>query len=196
MQGRSSVPERAGRIVTYLWLLAILAMGVQWLRDPATFSQEAMAEFMQQWGAWAFGGFVAVTLVRGFFFIPSTPVILAGGMLFPGSPTAVFLVSIMGIVLSASVIYSMPGLGRYDELLEQKYPEKIVKVRGHLVKPYAFWVVVAWSFFPLVPTDVICYVAGLVQMSYRRMMLALLLGEVPLVLSYILLTQGVQGLLG
>ena len=196
MRGRLSLPERAGRVVTYIWVLAIVVVVVQWLRDPASFSQESMAELMQQWGAWAFAGFVAMSLVRGLFLIPSTPVILAGGMLFPGSPAAVFLVSIVGVVLSASVIYSMPGLGRYDELLERKYPEKIVRVRAHLVKPYSFWFVAGWSFFPLVPTDVICYVAGLVQMSYRRMMLALLLGEVPLVLSYVLLTQGVRGLLG
>jgi len=193
---RVGVPERVGRVATYIWLFAIAAMAVQWLRDPSAFTQEAMAEFMQSWGPWAFGTFVAVSMVRGFFLIPSTPVILAGGMLFPGSLMAVFLISMAGIVLSASVIYLMPGLGGYDEMLERKYPEKIVRVRGHLVRPYSFWIVVGWSFFPLVPTDVICYAAGLVHMSYRRMMLALLLGELPLVVSYLVITQRVYGLLG
>lgn len=155
-----------------------------------------MADVIQAWGPWAFGTFVAVSLARGFLLVPSTPVILAGGMLFPGSPAAVFVVSMAGIVLSATLIYLMPAFGGYDDLIERKYPEKIVRVRTHLVRPYAFWIVIGWSFFPLVPTDVICYGAGLVQMSYRRMILALLLGEVPLVTGYLLITQRVHGLMG
>lgn len=193
---RANVVARIGRVVTYVWILAIATAGVQWIRDPSVFTQEAMADVMQAWGPWAFGTFVAVSLIRGFFLIPSTPIILAGGMLFPESPAAVFLVSMVGIVVSATLIYLMPGLGGYHDLLERKYPEKIVRVRTHLVKPYSFWIVFGWSFFPLVPTDVICYAAGLVQMSYRRMILALILGELPLVAGYVFITQGVHGLLG
>jgi uncharacterized membrane protein YdjX (TVP38/TMEM64 family) len=187
-----SLPERAGRIATYLWLLAVAVVLALWLRDPSLFTPESIADLMRSWGPWVFAGFVGVALVRGLFLVPSTPVILAGGILFPGSLVTVFLISLAGVVLSASVIYLMPGLGGYDDLLERKYPETIRRVRPHLEKPRAFWVVAAWSFFPLVPTDVICYVAGLVQMSYWRMMLALLLGEIPLVVGYLVLTQRVR----
>jgi uncharacterized membrane protein YdjX (TVP38/TMEM64 family) len=190
-----SVPERVGRVATYLWFLAATVALVIWIRDPSVFTQESMAEWMLGWGEWAFWGFVVVALGRGLFLVPSTPVVLAGGVLFPDIPLAVFVFSMAGIVLSATVIYLLPGMGGYDALLERKYPDKIARLKVHLVKPHAFWVVAGWSFFPFVPTDVICYVAGLVRMSYRRMILAMILGEAPLVLGYLLLTQRVHGLL-
>ena len=87
-------------------------------------------------------------------------------------------------------------MGGYDDFLERRYPEKIARVKTLLAKPYAFWAVVGWSFCPFVPTDVICYAAGLLRMSYRRMIGALLLGEVPLVLGYLFLTQLALDLLG
>lgn len=167
-----------------------------WVSRPELFTEEAMADLMGGWGPWAFGGFVLVSLLRGLVLVPSTPVILAGGILFPDALLQVFAISMLGIVLSATLLYLMPGLGGYDDLLERKYPEKIAKVKRQLVKPRAFWFVVAWSFFPLVPTDVICYAAGLVQMPYRRMISALVLGEIPLVLGYLFLTQQVLGWLG
>ncbi len=188
--------ERMGRIVNYLWVLAAVVVFVLWLQDPGLFSQESMAARIESWGPWVFGAFIGVSLVRGLFLVPSTPVILTGGMLFPESLPTVFVISMVGIVMSATVIYLLPGVGGYDDLLERKYPEKIARVKTLLVKPHAFWVVVGWSFFPFVPTDVICYVAGLVGMSYRRMIFALLLGEVPLVLGYLFFTQRARGLLG
>jgi len=190
------VTERTGRVATYVWVLAATLVALLWFRDPSLFTKESIAGIVENWGPWALAGFVAVSLIRGLFLVPSTPIILAGGMLFPDMLPAVFLISIAGIVLSATVLYRMPGLGGYDELLERKYPAKIARVKGHLVKPYSFWLVVGWSFFPLVPTDVICYAAGLVQMSYRRMIFALLLGEIPLVLGYLFFTQQVSNLLG
>ncbi len=188
--------ERIGRIVNYLWVLAALVVFVLWLQDPGLFTQESMAARIESWGPWVFGAFIGVSLVRGLFLVPSTPVILTGGMLFPESLPTVFVISMVGIVMSATVIYLLPGVGGYDDLLERRYPEKTAHVKTLLVKPHTFWVVVGWSFFPFVPTDVICYVAGLVGMSYRRMIFALLLGEVPLVLGYLFLTQRALGLLG
>ena len=162
--------ERIGRILNYLWVLMALVVFVLWLQDPGLFAQESMAARIESWGPWVFGAFIGVSLVRGLFLVPSTPVILTGGMLFPESLPTVFVISMVGIVMSATVIYLLPGMGGYNDLLERKYPEKIARVKTLLVKPHAFWVVVGWSFFPFVPTDVICYVAGLVGMSYRRML--------------------------
>ena len=192
----ASVPERVGRIVNYLWVLAALVVFVLWLQEPGLFTQESMTARIESWGPWVFVGFIGVSLVRGLFLVPSTPVILTGGILFPGSLPMVFVISMVGIVVSATVIYLLPGAGKYDDLLERRYPERIASVKTLLVRPYAFWSVVGWSFFPFVPTDVICYAAGLVGMPYRRMISALLLGEVPLVLGYLFLTRRAYGLLG
>jgi len=190
------ISERAGRVFTAIWLLFVAAAVIYGIRNPDLFTQDSMVRLMERWGALAFGGFILISLVRGFFLVPSTPIILAGSMLFPTSLVAVFFVSMAGIVVAASALYHMPALGGYDALLERKHPEKIARLKTHLVKPSAFWVVVGWSAFPFVPTDVICYAAGLVQMSYRRMIFAVILGEVPLVVGYLVLSQRVQEMLG
>ena len=51
-------------------------------------------------------------------------------------------------------------------------------------------IVIAWSFFPLVPTDVICYVAGIVKMPYRYLILGVLIGEVVLIYLYVFYGTG------
>lgn len=188
--------ERTGRIITFAWLTAVVAAVIYGIWNPTFFTEESMARVMEAWGGWAFAGYVAISLVRGFFLVPSTPIILAGAILFPSALPAVFVVSMVGIAVAGSALYHMPALAGYDDLLESKNPEKIARLKIHLVKPGAFWFVVGWSAFPFVPTDVICYAAGLVQMSFRRMMFAMLLGEFPLVVGYLILSQRVQGLLG
>jgi uncharacterized membrane protein YdjX (TVP38/TMEM64 family) len=72
-------------------------------------------------------------------------------------------------------------------LLEHKYPDKIAMLREKMHGKYSFWIIAGWSFFPLVPTDVICYVAGMVKLSYKRMVIPLLIGEIPLVTTYVFL---------
>lgn len=72
-------------------------------------------------------------------------------------------------------------------MLAERYPEKLAHVRGKLEGPWAMWFVAAWAFFPVVPTDLICYAAGLVRMPYRRMITGIIIGELPLVTAYIVL---------
>lgn len=138
-------------------------------------------------GAWAFAGFALASFVRGALLIPSTPFVLAGGALFPNALTEVLLVSMAGIVGSATLLYRFPGFAGYDTLLAAKYPAQLERLRVQLVKPRAIWFVALWAFFPGVPTDLICYAAGLVRMPYRRMILGLIIGELPLVTAYIFL---------
>ena len=119
--------------------------------------------------------------------IPCTPFVLAGAISFPQWPLIVFVISFTGIVLGAFLVYSFPSFGNYDEYLEGKYPAKIAALKEKMQGKYAFAIVAGWSFFPLVPTDVICYVAGIAKMSFKKMVMALLIGEIPLVTTYIFL---------
>jgi uncharacterized membrane protein YdjX (TVP38/TMEM64 family) len=52
---------------------------------------------------------------------------------------------------------------------------------------YAFWIIAGWAFFPLVPTDAVCYVAGVAKMNYKKMIVPLLIGQLPLATAYIFL---------
>ena len=48
-----------------------------------------------------------------------------------------------------------------------------------------FWIVVGWSLFPFVPTDIVCYVAGTLRMQLGKFMLGVTIGEIPIVAFYV-----------
>jgi uncharacterized membrane protein YdjX (TVP38/TMEM64 family) len=175
------------KALTYLWIALLLGIAALWVSDPSRFSQESIAAGIAAWGPWAMVIFAVVSMVRGALLIPSTPVILAGGVLFPGALAAVLLISMAGIMASATLLYRFPGFAGYDTRLAARYPEQLERLQVHLRKPRAQWFVAAWAFFPAVPTDLICYAAGLVRMPFRRMMLGIVIGEVPLVAAYVFL---------
>ena len=176
-----------GKSLTYLWLALLLGVAALWIVDPSRFSQATLEVGIGGWGTWALVAFSVVAIGRGALLIPSTPVILAGGVLFPNARLFVFLVSMAGIVTSATLLYRFPGFAGYDSRLATRYPEQLEWLQLHLRKPRAQWFVALWAFFPAVPTDLICYAAGLVRMPFRRMMFGIIIGEVPLVTAYVLL---------
>jgi len=155
-------------------------------------SRDSIVNLLNNLGPLAFIGFVVASLVRSMFLIPCTPFVLAGAVSFPQWPGLVFLTSIAGIVVGSLLVYSFPSFGGYDRLLEEKYPDKIATLKEKMHGKYAFWIVCGWSFFPLVPTDAVCYVAGMVKMPARKMITAVVLGELPLVAAYVFLGAGIS----
>jgi uncharacterized membrane protein YdjX (TVP38/TMEM64 family) len=178
---------RFRRFLTWLWATTVVAICIlYWLRRDL-FTAEHVGTVFAAWGPWAFPGFVLASLIRGPLLIPSTPVVIAGGALFPEALPAVLVVSMLGIAVSASLLYRFPGFAGYDTLLAARHPEKLEKLRARLAGPGATWFVAAWAFAPFTPTDLICYAAGLVRMPYRRMIAGIIIGELPLVTAYIFL---------
>jgi uncharacterized membrane protein YdjX (TVP38/TMEM64 family) len=186
---------RYRRFLTWLWAALVLGALVRYLLHPADFTAEHFGQVLAGWGRWAFTGFVLASLLRGALLIPSTPVVLAGGAAFPEAIPAVLVVSMLGILGSSTLLYRFPGFAGYDTVLAERYPAKLAHLREKLAKPGAMWFVAAWAFFPVVPTDLICYAAGLVRMPYRRMILGIIIGELPLVSAYILLGAKLSGIL-
>ncbi len=179
------------RGLTALWLALAAALLGLWLARPALFTEPAVEHALRACGPWASAAFIGVSLVRGLLFVPSTPIVLAGGALFPHTPAAVVAVSLVGIVATGTLLHRFPSVGGFDARLAARHPEKMARLRRHLEAPYAPWAVAAWAFFPAVPTDLVCYTAGLVRMPLGRLVAGLLLGEAPLVVAYVLLGKQV-----
>ena len=173
------------RHINTFWLLLVAVCGGLLLLFPETISKDSIAGFLSGLGAPALLAYLLLSLTRALLMIPCTPFVLAGGISFPDMPLLVMAISYTGIVTGAYLIYSFPSFGSYGEYLEGKYPDKVRFLKEKLHGPYAFWIVAAWSFFPLVPTDVICYVAGVVNMSFRKMIMAVVIGEIPLITLYV-----------
>lgn len=183
------------RILTYAWVAVVVAIFGLYLARPELFTADEVQRILRGWGPWAFPGFVLLSMLRGPLLIPSTPVVIAGGAFFPEAIPAVLVVSMLGILASATLLYRFPGFAGYDSLLAARHPEKLADLQRRLSGPGAMWLVAGWAFFPVVPTDLICYAAGLVRMPYRRMILGIVIGELPLVTAYILLGTGLLQLL-
>ncbi len=165
------------RYFNFIWLgLVTILMGLLFA-FPNWVSRESVADFLKMMGPMALVGFCLVSFIRALFLIPATPFILAGAISFPQWPIAVVVISLAGIAFGGCMLHRFPSIGGYDRILETKYPEKIAFLKRKMQGKFAFWVVAGWSFFPLVPTDVICYVAGIAKMPLRTLLAALMLGE-------------------
>ena len=168
-------------IAVVVVILGLIVVFPEWL------TRESISGLLNQMGGMALLAYLAMSLTRSMLLIPCTPFVLAGAISFPQWPFLVFAISLAGVVVGAFLVYSFPSFGGYDRLLEEKYPEKIASLKRKMQHENAFWFVVAWSFFPLVPTDAVCYVAGIAKMPLRKMLSALMLGEFPLVAAYVFL---------
>ena len=68
-----TVRSGVGRIVNYLWVIVAVAVFILWLQDPGLLARQSIAARIESWGSWMFAGFIGISLVRGFFLVPSTP---------------------------------------------------------------------------------------------------------------------------
>jgi uncharacterized membrane protein YdjX (TVP38/TMEM64 family) len=48
-------------------------------------------------------------------------------------------------------------------------------------------IMIGWSFFPLLPTDVICYVCGALEIDYKKFLIGVAIGEGTICGMYIYL---------
>ncbi len=181
------VSSRRFRHLNTVWLAAVACFLALLLMYPEWVSRESIASLLNNLGGSALFVYVLLSLGRALLLLPCTPFVLAGAITFPQWSELVLLISLAGVVAGALLVYSFPSFGDYDAYLEEKYPEKIALLKDKMHGKHSFWIIAGWSFFPLVPTDVICYVSGMVRMPFRRLAVPLLVGEVPLVTAYVYL---------
>lgn len=164
-----------------IWLLLFALFLVYFMLYPELFSMDYMRERMKAYGENVWWIYVALSMIRGVFLLPSTPFILLGTALFPDALLWVSVFSMFAILCSATFLYYLSDSMGIAALLERKYPGQLEKAKHHLNSPKGLLWMVLWSFFPVVPTDLMCYVARLVGIRFGWMLLGVFLGELPLI---------------
>jgi polyvinyl alcohol dehydrogenase (cytochrome) len=130
----------------------------------------------------AYAIYIVLGALRGFALIPVTNLVVLAIPIFP--PLPLFVLTLVGILISSASIYAFAGSLRLGEYFERKHAEKSARVRAALGRnPTA--IVTAWSFLPVVPTDLICYVCGVMKISFTRFMAGVLIGEGAICALYI-----------
>ncbi len=112
--------------------------------------------------------------IRGFTLVPITYLIVIGLIFFPPLPLLIIIL-IGAIVSSASVYYFFEYLN-LDEYFEKKHAKEVHKIKAALEKN-ELPIIIAWSAMPFLPTDVICYVCGSLEVSVKKMLLGIFIGE-------------------
>jgi uncharacterized membrane protein YdjX (TVP38/TMEM64 family) len=167
------------------WAAVICASLYFYFSDPMAFSAANIAEFIRTFQSEIWLVYFAMSALRGLTLLPSTPFVLAGAITFPDQPLAVLLTSLAGIALSSTMIYFFSELLGFTEYFERHDPTRVHAIKTRLEHPLGFLFVAAWAFFPLVPTDLVCYLAGTTRMNYWKFILAVLFGETVLCSAYV-----------
>ncbi|CAN5340258.1 TVP38/TMEM64 family protein [soil metagenome] len=176
------VLKRLGQI---LWIGTIAAGVISYIAAPQLFTAENIAAFLLRFQSVIWLIYIAFSTLRGLTLLPSTPLVIAGTLLFPAQPFAVLAVSIIGILLSSSMIYFFSEHLGFNDYFEGHKPELTGRIKAKLEHPLGFVFVALWAFFPLVPTDLVCYLAGTTKMRFVKFIAAVLVGEVVLCTFYI-----------
>ncbi len=122
------------------------------------------------------GGLVYLLLgaIRGFTLIPSTTLVLAAVAFFPPAP--LFALTIAGILISSACIYWFAGSIGVGAVLERRHPAAVARLTD-LLQRRELPIIIGWSFFPLAPTDLICYVCGILRVNFLKCLVGVAIGE-------------------
>lgn len=126
--------------------------------------------------------YVLLLSLLGLTFIPSTPFAIAGVFLF--DPTFAYALNLVGIITSSTIVYHFAGFLGLREAFEGRYPDRTEKVRRALDRK-ELPIIIGWSFFPVVPTDLIIYVASTLKIPLWKCLVGVLIGEGALNAFYI-----------
>ena len=175
---------RIRQIALGLWVSLIVTLTVLYAVNPEWRTAETWAAVLQRSGQPVLLGYLVLSVVRPLTLVPSTVLIVVGTLLFPAQPWFVGISSLAGVVVSAAGIYYFFEFLGLAEFFERRHAARVRRLEGE-VRRKGFWVVLAWSAFPFVPTDIICYVAGTLRMNLWVFLSAVALGELPIVTFYV-----------
>lgn len=124
--------------------------------------------------------FVALWIFRLVLFIPGVTLMILGGVFFEPFPS--ILLSIVGMVLSETVVYLFATVFSYGKLtnrIERKYPEL-----KKMLEKYNYRFLALGILNPVAPTDVICYLSASIGVSYWLYIATVIVANIPLMILY------------
>ena len=170
-------------IVFSLWLLLLGLAGYGYI-----FHRGALQAFFLELSAsppsWAYAAYLALGCLRGFTLVPATYLVLAGMLVLP--PVPLYALTVAGIIVSSTAVYYFAGAMQFDRFFERRYAPQVARLRA-LMARRELPIVIAWSFFPIAPTDLVCYVCGALKVDLGKCLLGVTIGEGAICAIYIFL---------
>ena len=169
----------------YIWIIVVLIILTLYYINRELFDKSFfnfLKEYVEDHKILVVAIYLVILTFIGLTFIPSTPFAAAGVLLFP--PLEAYTINLIGIITSSIIVYYFTKYLRLDIWLEEKYPVQIEKIKNALRRK-ELPIIAGWSFFPVVPTDLIIYVSSTLRVPFWKCALGILLGEGTLNAIYI-----------
>lgn len=184
------------KAIQYFWWLSLAACLVVIVFFPEVISIEKIQKTVE--GNFWFSVFIYFVLctLRALTLVPATTFFLAGMFLFPMNYWVVYITMILTVMFSSWVHYHYAHILGFDTFFKKRFPHKMDRVKKILNhEKTGFWVVFFWGITPVVPSDLMYYVAGITQMNKRIFFSAIFFAVVSLFGVYILFWNGLKTLL-
>jgi uncharacterized membrane protein YdjX (TVP38/TMEM64 family) len=165
-----------------VWALMTVGLIVLYNLKTDWFNIGFLESVVKEHRIWAMLIYVIILLGVGIFLIPSTPFAVAGVIIF--SPIEAFILNLVGILFSSILVYYFARYLGIKDIFETKYAKKLKKVKKALSKK-ELPIIIGWSFFPAVPTDLIIYACSGLNISLKKCLIGVLIGEGILNFFYI-----------
>jgi len=170
------------RKTSIVWLVLVAVALSLYFTHRETLDVEVIRGLVDKNRAVVIPVYLLFLSLLGLTFVPSTPFAIGGVLLF--SPGLAFLLNLVGIISSSTIVYHFARFLGLGTVFESRYPHQTRRVKdalSHKELP----IIVGWSFFPVVPTDLIIYVASTLNIPLWKCLLGVLLGEGTLNAFYI-----------
>jgi len=128
--------------------------------------------------------YLVIGSFRAFTLVPATFPLLVAMPFF--DPWVLLGLTLPCIAISSSICYLFAEAIHMDEVFERKYPKQIGKLKD-LLQSYQLPIIIGWSFFLLLPTDLICYVCGSLKINFKKFLFGVVVGEGTVYAIYIFL---------
>jgi Uncharacterized conserved protein len=178
--------------VTFIIWILVIAAGTYVYVARADIVRDEILVLSSASSSIAAAMYFVMGCVRGFTLIPVTYLIPLGLPFL--SPTVHFVLTLGGVLVSSSSVYYFSERMQLAAYFETRHSEQVDRVRG-LLRRRELPIVIGWSFFPIVPTDLICYVCGSLRIDVRKMLAGILVGEGIICALYIFLGRQLLSLL-
>lgn len=154
--------------------------------------KDRIHEYFKQFGFWGPLAIIVFIILQMFLIVfPSWLPIIVAVMAY-GFWWGV-LISLSGIVIASTLGYFI-GLKLKGVLLKKILGEKKMEKMDFWIQNYAFGTVVLFRISPYLSNDGISFIAGMVDMNYKKFMMATLVGIIPLAFAVGYFSQDISTL--
>lgn len=174
--------QKVRKKTLYTWIIIVLALLTLYFLNRELFDITFLKEYVDDNRVLVLSIYLLILTFIGLTFIPSTPFAVAGVLLFP--PLEAYIINLIGIITSSVIVYYFTKYLRLDSWIESKYPLQIEKIKKALRRK-ELPIIAGWSFFPVVPTDLIIYVSSTLKIPFWKCAVGILIGEGTLNACYI-----------